>query len=661
MAALYVSISLRPTIERGLLISGLIVGLLFVGTLSAPAAAQAPDSLSTDTAGAAWRTALPPLTVTATRVPAVPSQAPARIRVLDSTALAQTGATSVSELLEERAGLYVRQYGPGGLATVSLRGTGASQTAFLLDGHRIGNPQLGQLDLRLLPTILLSSVEVMHGPASPLHGSDGIGGAVHLRSLQPTSPLRAKASVHGGAFGTRGTSILLGGEDGSTSGVVAAEYRYTDGDFPYTDEALFPPRTVRRRNADRERLSVYSSVRTRWADHALRVAGWWTKSERGLPGSSSTASNNERQWDTQLRLWADDTIQQPWGTLTLGGLVQHSRLRYADPDQDLDQTGRTWRSSLEAEARVPLTDRWRVTGGLSAERATAQHPSLADRAREQQGAAFLSGRGTLGRLRLFPAVRLDVYRMPGADAYASVNPRLGINWQPLPNVAPFRLKAHAGRAFRTPTLNDRYWDPGGRPNLRPERGWSVDAGMLWNGSRGRLEASVFTNWRRNQIVWRPSGNGYWRPANVQRVRARGWELSAERQWRLSEATELQTGLTYTYTDARNRSAPGTNTYNAPLRYVPRDQMKPHLTLSWGPAALDLNARYTGRRYVTSDGSRSLDPYVLLDAQLRLSHRLGSVQGTVSAQLENALDTNYTVVNNHPMPPRHLTVRVAAAF
>ncbi len=634
---------------------------LLAGCLARPVAAQVPDSLSADTADTAWRTALPPLTVTATRVPAAPSQAPARIRVLDSTARAQTGATSVSELLEERAGLHVRQYGPGGLATVSLRGTGASQTAFLLDGHRIGNPQLGQLDLRLLPTMLLSSVEVMHGPASPLHGSDGIGGAVHLRSRRPTAPLQARASVQGGAFGSRSTNVLLGGEGTQTSVVAAAEYRYTDGDFPYTDEALFPPRTVRRQNADREHLSIYSSVRTRWANHNLRVAGWATRVERGLPGPSITAASDERQWDTQLRLWADDTIQQPWGTLSLGGLVQHGRLRYADPDQNLDQTGRTWRSSLEAEARVPLAGRWLVTGGITTARATARHPRLEQDAHEQQGAAFVSGRGTWGRLRLFPAVRLDIYHMPGADTYGSVNPRLGINWQPLSGVEGVRVKAHAGRAFRTPTLNDRYWQPGGRPDLRPERGWSVDAGALWNGPHGRVEASVFANWRRDQIVWRPSSNGSWRPANVQRVRARGWELSAERQWRLPGAVQLDAGLTYTYTDARNRSAPDADTYNAPLRYVPRDQMKPHLTVSWGPAALDLNARYTGRRYVTSDGSRSLDPYVLLDAQVRLSHRLGGVQGTASAQLENALDTDYTVVNNHPMPPRHLTLRLTASF
>ena len=634
---------------------------LLAGLLVRPTAAQVPDSVSADTAEPAWRTALPALTVTATRVPAAPSDGPARLTVLDSTALAQTGAASVSDLLEERAGLYVRQYGPGGLATVSLRGTGASQTAFLLDGHRIGDPQLGQLDLRLLPTVLLSSVEVMHGPASPLHGSDGIGGAVHLRSRRPTASLQAHTSVQGGAFGSRSTNVFVGSKGDQSSVVAAAEYRYTDGDFPYTDDALFPPRTVRRQNADRKHLSLYSAVRTRWANHNLRVAGWATTVERGLPGPSITASNDERQWDTQLRLWADDTIQQPWGTLTLGGFVQHSRLRYADPDQNLDETGRTWRSSLEAEARVPLTDQWLVTGGLTAARATARHPSLAQNAHEQQGAAFVSGRGTLGRLRVFPAVRLDVYHMPGADPQGSVNPRLGVNWQPLSGVEALRLKAHAGRAFRTPTLNDRYWQPGGTPNLRPERGWSVDAGALWHGPLGRIEASVFTNWRRDQIVWRPSGNGYWRPANIQRVRARGWELSAEQQWPLPGAVQLQAGLTYTYTDARNRSAPGTDTYNAPLRYVPRDQMKPHLTVSWGPAALDLNARYTGRRFVTSDGSRSLDPFALLDAQLRLSHRLAGVRTTISAQVENALDTDYTVVNNHPMPPRHLSLRLGASF
>ncbi|WP_243664067.1 TonB-dependent receptor, partial [Rhodothermus marinus] len=61
-------------------------------------------------------------------------------------------------MLEARTGLFVKRYGSGGLATLSLRGSGATQTLLLIDGHRVADPQSGLIDLTLLPTVLLSAV-----------------------------------------------------------------------------------------------------------------------------------------------------------------------------------------------------------------------------------------------------------------------------------------------------------------------------------------------------------------------------------------------------------------------------------------------------------------------------------------------------------------------
>ena len=131
--------------------------------------------------------ALPPVTVTAERW-GTAATGSARVTVLGGAAIRGAGAETVAELLERRGGLHVKRYGAGGLATLSLRGTSASQTLVLLDGHRLADPQLGQLDLSLLPTSLLEGAEVMHGAASAAHGTDGIGGAVNLRTLAPGAP-----------------------------------------------------------------------------------------------------------------------------------------------------------------------------------------------------------------------------------------------------------------------------------------------------------------------------------------------------------------------------------------------------------------------------------------------------------------------------------------
>jgi iron complex outermembrane receptor protein len=634
--------------------------LIVVGLCLGPAAAQPvpADPVAADTSDVQWETTLPPLTVTASRLPTSPAEAPARVSVFDSSALRTSGASSVAGLLDDRAGLHVRRYGAGGLATPALRGTGASQTVLLLDGQRITDPQIGHLDLSLLPTALLRSVRVMHGPASPLHGSNGLGGAINLQTHPPSSSTEARLAVEGGAFGARGGSLLVSSALTDVTSVVAAvDYQATDGDFPYTDESRFPPETVRRRNADRTRRSLYASTRSRVAEHQLRVSGWVTQAERGHPPTSSTAPARARQWDTQVRIWGRDRVPVGEGRLAVSGLAQRTRLRYADPTQDLDQTGRTALASLETTLRHPVSGRWTMIGGGSGSYARARHPSLAASAHQHHASAFVEGTGRYGRLTLYPALRTDAYWMPAGTTRGAMSPRLGLNWQPFARWPGLHVKAQIGRSFRVPTFNDRYWQPGGNPDLRPERSWGGDLGIRLDWSHGHAELSAFGHRRRDQITWQPTGNGYWAPKNVQRVRALGGEASVGGAWSLPFGADLRGGVTYTITDARNRTDPGSDSYNEPLRYVPRDQLKAHSTLSWGPAALDLNARYTGRRYVTSDGSQFLEAYVIADTQLRLEHEFGGVRTELSLRLDNALDTDYESVGGRPMPPRHARLRL----
>ena len=468
-----------------------------------------------------------------------------------------------------------------------------------------------------------------------------------------------RAALHGQArFGARGGSLLVSSALTDVTSVVAAvDYQATDGDFPYTDESRFPPETVRRRNADRTRRSLYVSTRSRVAEHQLRVSGWVTQAERGHPPTSSTAPARARQWDTQVRIWGRDRVPVGEGRLAVSGLAQRTRLRYADPTQDLDQTGRTALASLETTLRHPVSGRWTMIGGGSGSYARARHPSLAASAHQHHASAFVEGTGRYGRLALYPALRTDAYWMPAGTTRWAMSPRLGLNWQPFAQWPGLHVKAQIGRSFRVPTFNDRYWQPGGNPDLRPERSWGGDLGIRLDWPHGHAELSAFGHRRRDQITWQPTGNGYWTPKNVQRVRALGGEASVEGAWSLPFGADLRGGVTYTITDARNRTDPGSDSYNEPLRYVPRDQLKAHSTLSWGPAALDLNARYTGRRYVTSDGSQFLEAYVIADTQLRLEHEFGGVRTELSLRLDNALDTDYESVGGRPMPPRHARLRL----
>jgi len=604
---------------------------------------------------------LPEVTVLATRTRLTPTSAPARLTILDRATIEETTAQTLGELLEDRSGAYVRNHGPGQLASLSLRGGNPSQTLLLLDGHRLSDPQLGQIDLSLLPTELLERVEVMHGAASPLYGSEGMSGVVNLKTRRAADGVHAAGTSRAGAFGERQGSLLLSGTRGSLSGAAFATFRTADNDFSFTDETRFPPESVRRTNADRSQWAVYGRLAYDQDDHRTQLSGWYNHVERGVPGPATAPTPSDRQSDERLRAWIDHERFLSTGQVSVSASIDRSRLRFASPPQDLDATGRRLTGSLQINRKRPVGQRWLLAAGTEGYVARARHPQLRADAHEGRASVYASGTGDFGRLTLFPAGRLDVYTPAKGEATVAASPKVGVNVQPFGAASPWRLKASVGRSFRQPTLNDRFWQPGGQPDLDPERGWAVDAGALWTGWLGRAELTAFAHFTRDEIVWLPTGNGFFAPENVRRTRTLGLEASVQHEWSVAGRVPLRSGATYTLTDARNRSDPARRTFNEPLRQVPRHQVKAHTSAGLGPLTLDLNARYVGRRYVTSDGSQSLAPHVVLDAQVRVTQPVGSGRVSFSVAVDNLLDSRHAVVSNRPMPPRHASATLSVAF
>ncbi len=622
--------------------SSLVIVLLVVC-----AAASVPQALAAQTADSVYT--IGEITVTSSREGVRPARAAQRINVLDAQAIASTASRSVADVLAARSSLFIRRQGQG-LATVSQRGAGPSQAQLMIDGMRLADPQLGQFDLSLLPTHLFQSVEILHGPGSALYGTDGMSGIIHLRARRGESD-RLSALTEAGAFGERLASAGLSFERGGLSGLVSAEFARTNGDFPYVNRALFPPREVRRQNADRHRGSLFGTLQGRAGRHNLRGAMLYVDARQGLPGLAGSASQDERRWDEHARFWLEDRLPIRDGAVHLRAFAHRGALRYRNPALELDDTGRTLTSGLEAEYQAPVGSSVNATAGASAGYGSADHPSLSVAASEFHAAAFASAAGSFGPLRLYPALRVDTYRLPDRRRSA-LSPRLGANLQVSRRVPVF-LKLNAASGFRTPTFNDRFWQPGGDPGLKPERSRSFDAGTYLDGSALRVELSGFVAHYANQIVWTAEAGDYWSPENMARTVSKGFEASVD-----ARPHDMFTmGALYAFTHAVDRSRAGDPSYGRQLRYVPRHHAKAYASAELGPVRLDVGGRYLGRRYVTGDQSEWLEASFVADAQAGLVRRIGPLRARVSVVVENLLDARYAVIQGYPMPPRHARIRL----
>ncbi|WP_346839038.1 TonB-dependent receptor [Microbulbifer sp. SAOS-129_SWC] len=110
------------------------------------------------------------------------------ISVFDAAALEKSGNTTLENFLQEIPSVTGGQLGSSvnngnpGLATVSLRGLGASRTLVLVDGRRMvsAGTTTGTVDLNTIPTSIIERVEVLRDGASTIYGSDAIAGVINI-------------------------------------------------------------------------------------------------------------------------------------------------------------------------------------------------------------------------------------------------------------------------------------------------------------------------------------------------------------------------------------------------------------------------------------------------------------------------------------------------
>ena len=613
------------------------IALLFVGTLLPLAVARSQVTDST--------IALPSITVTATRIPMSIKEAPVRTHILDRHLLEESAAPTVASLLGSHTTLYVRSYG-GVLSSLSLRGSTASQVLILLDGTPVMNPMVGQLDLSLLPLSPINSIEITSGSSSTLYGSNAVGGVVNLITTSTLPTLELRAGM--GSWGHRTASLYAAGTRGNISGMISTDMFQSTGDFRYQNQGISPKRLMSRIGADQKRQSILGALTWETTSGKTRFSGFYNNAERGIPTIHAAMADSARQWDRSMRLWAEREQNWAWGHLQVKSHIEDAKIRYRNPRWSLDNTGRYLDISTDVSIRFIHIPNGQLITGLTGGYTRVHDPNLKDGLGEYKVAAYVSSAHTWNEVTVYPSMRLDGYQKD--QALWAFTPRVGIN-VPVRFTPNLHLKGSAGRAFQVPTFNDRFYQPGGKPSLRPERGWSIDAGIIWASRMIEAELTVFSLYMTDQIVWKPvKGQSYWSPDNILQVTNHGLETSVKLERRLRPNLRIHGAALWTFTSSKGTGQ---------IRLVPRHQIKTFTNIQWHSLAFQIGARYSGTQLMTDasreNGVRKLPSIFLVTGQLRL--HLHPV--TVRLQLENLTDIQYEYVPGHPMHPR--SVRIDVGF
>ncbi len=182
------------------------------------AAASAAPAVAT---AALAVTQLPALTQTATRTERPIDQVPATVTVTPAATIQASGARDLKDLFRNEVDLSVRAApgrfgaalavtGRAGNEGLNIRGLEGNQVLMLVDGIRVpssfsfGAFATGRADYLALEAT--QAVDVLRGPASTAFGSDGLAGAISLRTLDPADIL-ATGQAFGGFVRLSGTQV----------------------------------------------------------------------------------------------------------------------------------------------------------------------------------------------------------------------------------------------------------------------------------------------------------------------------------------------------------------------------------------------------------------------------------------------------------------------
>lgn len=400
----------------------------------------------------------------------------------------------------------------GGLPTLRLRGTASNaDTAVLVDGipwsdaTAIGtDPQLLGLDLAGV-----EQLEVVRGPQSGLYGSRGLGGAVNVRTVQPTQTHTGRVRAGFGSFNTRSIAAQASGplvrqDDRMLLGfAIAANALESDGISALVSGADADPDS-----GETDRLwRTGLNARTVYApSEQVRIsAGGWIGSSHH---DYDTTGPDDDQSQSQTRIWRATAGAEI--DLANDGLlvVDAARTRTHRDDVSPYATGAFTGTVDYVSARLllPLSDLVSMQIGSDLDHQHATYTAITE---GSQNALGVWGQALLSSAtwEATAIVRYDDFSA-GEDPLSW---KIGGAWFPEER---WRLHGTVGTAYRAPSLDERYstyFYPGfppffpdytfnGNPDLDPQKSLGWDAGASYGWQEVILDLTAFGTHYENRIV-----------------------------------------------------------------------------------------------------------------------------------------------------------------
>lgn len=562
------------------------------------------------------------------------------LELLESTPLA-----SVAEMLSRASSIYIKNYGPGSLSTISLRGASASQTIVKWKGMELNNPLSGQIDLSLIPNFLVD-----HYRLSSDAQSGAIGGTVFLD--QKAARLKTNRLIlGGGSFGKQFAAAEINSVQDRHHLSTRLYHQRSNNNFDFQNNALVNRPEQVQRNANFEQLGGQFEFGLPLGVYQLKTGIWIQEYKRNLPSimSYEGSGRDEKQIDKDFRGYI--SIDR-YGRKAK--LHQQFNLSALNNEYLLKQRLNSgWATILNSKSRVQQYQyiaRYEFKGDaldysfeISPQFQEAKISDFTQFTQRNPSRSMLLGKAQLSYASN-PTTTFGLGIEQGwySDVSAPLNAQVYFKKV----MGKYSQQLTLQRNIRVPTLNDLHWFPGGNPQLRPE--WAL--GLLWSQSiksnGHELRSETYYREVKDWIQWRPSDFAYWKPFNLAQVRSFGVEFNYS--WQSQEyklKPKLLSSLAY------NRAYQIGLDHRTQLMYMPRIIVNSWVFIRLFRVDMGLGIQNVGLRETQTRATRGsfheLQGFTLLHAQLKMTALKDRLQ--VSSHFNNILNAQYQNVIWRAMP------------
>jgi iron complex outermembrane receptor protein len=385
---------------------------------------------------------------------------------------------------------------------------------------------------------------------------------------------------------------------------------------------------------------------------------WAAFGDRELSPNMTEWSSRRYQLDNQHRLkWATNARWKQNEFSLYSGFVSHENL-YRDSASAIysDNLSRTLSSGAVLKGRkgnvlYAAMLRHDMQSGSSSTYSALQQ---ALHASGELGYRYKAGRLKIDFLAKFKQSIID-------NQWGPPSPELGFDMAFIGSQS-FGLRFFVKRQFRFPTLNERFWEPGGNPNLLPEEGWGQFADLSYQFRKGLSQSGVklsaYHQKVDNYILWAPNSIGLWEASNLESVNAIGLEASLDQEL---DVRSLNVSLSATYGFHKLGSKNEAGEWEQAI-YAPQHQGLLAADIGYKNLKIGTDLQFTGLRFTTTDNSESLPGFNTWNAYLSYSFPFRDSHTLVAGlYLDNLLSADYQTVANRPMPGRSIRFSLKYEF